>query len=150
MHAKCRGEVYVAMCPEAREGPEDDDCCWRLEKAMYGTRSAAPDWQHEIKRQMTSIGFIQGRSNPCLYFNPATVVACLVHGDDFFAVGAEAALVQIRDQFASVWKIKHTHVGEADHLSKEMRVLNRIIRVHPKQGIYACEMQGGSLRSHVP
>ena len=32
-------------------------------------------------------------------------------------------------------KVKHTHIGEAEHLGKHMRVLNRIIRVHPRRGI---------------
>ena len=55
MYAKCRNEMYVEMCPEAYEEDGDEKCCWRLEKAMYGTRSAAQDWQHEIKRRMLSI-----------------------------------------------------------------------------------------------
>ena len=57
MYAKCRNEMYVELC-------------WRLEKAMYGTRSAAQDWQHEIKRRMLSIGYLQGKLNPCLFLQP--------------------------------------------------------------------------------
>ena len=56
MHAKCRSEMYVELCPEAYEEDGDEKCCRRLEKAMYGTRSASQDWQHEIKRRMLSIG----------------------------------------------------------------------------------------------
>ena len=70
MYAKCRNEMYVEMCPEAYEEDGDEKCCWRLEKAMYGTRSAAQDWQHEIKRRMLSIGHLQGKSNPCLFLQP--------------------------------------------------------------------------------
>ena len=51
------------------------------------TRSAAQDWQYEIKRKISSIGYLQGKSNPCLFYNPSSEVACLVHGDDFLAVG---------------------------------------------------------------
>ena len=29
----------------------------------------------------------------------------------------------------------HTHIGEAEHLGKHMRVLNRIVRIHPRRGI---------------
>ena len=71
MYAKCRNEMYVEMCPEAYEEDGDEKCCWRLEKAMYGTRSAAQDWQHEIKRRMLSIGYMQGKSNPCLFLQPS-------------------------------------------------------------------------------
>ena len=72
---------------------------------------------------------------PCLFYNPSSGVACLVHGDDFLAAGEESALKQFKDQLAMEWKIKSTHIGEAEHLGKHMRVLNRIIRVHPRQGI---------------
>ena len=96
MYAKCRSEMYVELCPEAYEEDGDEKCCWRLEKAMYGTRSAAQDWQHEIKRRMLSIGYLQGKSNPCLFYNPSSEVACLVHGDDFLAVGEESALKKIQ------------------------------------------------------
>ena len=68
MYAKCRNEMYVEMCPEAYEEDGDKKCCWRLEKAMYGTRSAAQDWQHEIKRRMLSNGYLQGKVEPVLVF----------------------------------------------------------------------------------
>ena len=135
MYAKCRSEMYVEMCPEACEENGDEKCCWKLEKAMYGTRSAAQDWQYEIKRKMLSIGYLQGKSNPCVFYNPSSEVACLVHGDDFLAVGEELALKQFKEHLAKDWKVKHTHIGEAEHLGKHMRVLNRIIRVHPRRGI---------------
>ena len=97
---------------------------------MYGTRSAAQDWQHEIKRRMLSIGYLQGKSNPFLFYNPSSEVACLVHGDDFLAVGEESALKQFKEQLAKEWKIKYTHIGEAEHLGK-----HRIVRIHPRRGI---------------
>ena len=59
MYAKCRSEMYVEMCPEAYEEDGDEKRCWSLEKAMYGTRSAAQDWEHEMKRRMLSIGYLQ-------------------------------------------------------------------------------------------
>ena len=135
MYAKCRSEMYVELCPEAYEEDGDEKCCWRLENAMYGTRSAAQDWQHEIKRRMLSIGYLQGKSNPCLFYNPSSEVACLVHGDDFLAVGEESALKHFNEQLAKEWKIKYTHIGEAEHLGKHMRVLDRIVRSHPRRGI---------------
>ena len=100
--------MNVEMCPEAYEEDGDKKRCWRLEKAMHGTRSAAQDWQHEIKRRMLSIGYLQGKSNPCLFYNPSSEVACLVHGDDFLGAGEESALTQFKEQLAEDWKIKHT------------------------------------------
>ena len=82
----------------------------KLEKAMCGMRSAAQDWQHEIKRRMLSIWCLQGKSNPCLFHNPSSEVACLVHSDDFLAAGEETALKQLKEQLAKEWKIK-THTS---------------------------------------
>ena len=76
MYAKSRSEMYVEMCPEAYEEDGDEKLCWRLEKAMYGTRSAAQDWQHEIKRRMLSIGYLQGKSNPCFTTFPQNLHVC--------------------------------------------------------------------------
>ena len=56
-----------------------------------------------------SIGYLQGKSNPCLFYNPSSEVACLVHGDDFLAVGEESALKQFKEQLAKEWKIQYTH-----------------------------------------
>ena len=55
-----------------------------------------------------------------------------MHGDDFLAAGEES---QFKEQLAEEWKIKDTHIGEAEHLGKYMRVLNRIVRIHPSLGI---------------
>ena len=68
----------------------------------------------------------ESRTRACFY-NPSSEVACLVHGDDFLAAGEESALKQFKEQLAEEWKIKYTHIGEAEHLGKHMRVLNRIV-----------------------
>ena len=58
-----------------------------------------------------------------------------MHGDDFLAAGEESALKQFKEELAKEWKIKHTHICEAEHFGKHMRVLNRIVRIHPRRGI---------------
>ena len=56
--------------------------------------------------------------SPCLFFNPSSGVACLVHGDDFLAVGPE--LVKFKEALAEEWKVKFEHIGERDGMKKEM------------------------------
>ena len=135
MYAKCRSEMYVEVCPEAHEEDGDEKCCWSLERPCTAREVPRRDWQHEIKRRMLSIGYLQGKSNPCLFCNPSSEVACLVHGDDLLAAGEESALKQFKEHLAKEWMIKYTHIGEAEHLGKHMRVLNRIVRIHPRRGI---------------
>ena len=109
--------MHVEMCPEAHEGDEDVKCCWRLEKTMYGTRSVAQHWQHEIRRRMFFLGICK-RSQTMLVLQSFFKNCCLVLGDDFLVASEEPALKQFKDQLAMEWKIKSTHIGEAEHLEK--------------------------------
>ena len=68
MYAKCRSEMYIELYPEAYEEDGDEKCCWRLEKAMYGTRSAAQDWQHETENVVDWIS--AGKVEPVLVLQP--------------------------------------------------------------------------------
>ena len=68
---------------------------------MYGTRSAAQDWQAEVKKRMLELGFEQGRSNAGVYYNKARGIACLVHGDDFVCVGDYQQLIWFKLQLGS-------------------------------------------------
>ena len=53
----------------------------------------------------------------------------MVHGDDYMCVGPEPELIKLREALAKTFGIKHSILGSADHLDKEGRILNRIIRV---------------------
>ena len=136
MYAKCRSEMYVELCPEAYE--EDGDEKVLLEAGKGHVRHAKCRAGLAARDQTENVvWWVSAREvkNPCLFYNPSSGVASLVHGDDFLAAGEESALKQFKDQLAMEWKIKSTHIGEAEHFGKHMRVLNRIIRVHPRQGI---------------
>ena len=135
MNAPCRGDVYVKMADEAREGPGDDGMRWKLRRAMYGTRAAAQDWQFEVRRRMPEFGFAHGRSNPCIVWNQTRGLACLVHGDDFVLVGKYDQLMWFKEALGPQWEIKRQAIGEHPTLDKEMRVLNKLIRWHPGEGV---------------
>ena len=50
------------------------------------------NFQEEVRRFMSSIGFEQGRYNPCTYFHPKRKLRTLVHGDDFVSVAGRREL----------------------------------------------------------
>ena len=58
LHAPVRSETYVERCPEDMAGPTDTATCWKLKRAMYGTRSAAQDWQMAVRQALASMGFV--------------------------------------------------------------------------------------------
>ena len=66
-YSKARRDICVELPPELRVEGEDNVAY--LEKAMYGTRDAALCWQDEVTRVMKNLGFVQGLSNPCLFYH---------------------------------------------------------------------------------
>ena len=86
MYALIREPMYARLCSEGRL-PGEEGLCGRLNKAMYGTRPAAQNWQHEFTDVLTQAGFVAGRSNPCLCFHSGRCLRSFVHGDDFVTSG---------------------------------------------------------------
>ena len=52
-HAKARRKVYIELLEEDNQ----PGMCGKLNKAMYGTRDAAQNWEHAYVDFMKSIGF---------------------------------------------------------------------------------------------
>ena len=50
---------------------------------MYGTGAGAHDWESEVTRAMTDIGFKQGKASPCVFWHRQREIKALFHGDDF-------------------------------------------------------------------
>ena len=61
-----------------------------LKKSLYGTRDAPANWEAGIKDVMLALGFLQAKSNACLYFHEGRNIRIEVHGDDFTGVGRSA------------------------------------------------------------
>ena len=68
-HAKAKREVYVQLTQEDMEHG-DEKLCGRLNYSMYGTKDAAHDWYQEYSEQLIHIKFKQGKTSPCVFYNP--------------------------------------------------------------------------------
>ena len=54
----------------------------------------------------------------------------VVHGDDFTCLGPKRSIIHYEDQLASRFEIKRRgHIGESDGCIREIRILNRILRL---------------------
>ena len=120
--------VYVQLPEEDRE-PGDENMCGKLRVSMYGTRDAAMNWATEYGETLKKAGFVQGKTSPCLFFHEAKNVAIMVHGDDFVAVGDPANLASTEAALREKYKIKTETLGSAEKDVKEVRILNKIVRV---------------------
>ena len=105
----------------------------KLVKCCYGTRDAGAMWEACCVEALVSLGFLQGRASPCCLWHPSLKISLVVHGDDGPAAGKDASL-------NACWQTIMQHVevelrgrlGVEDGDSREMKVLNRIVRVTPQ------------------
>ncbi len=79
--------------------------CGKLEKAMYGTRDAAQNWEKGYESAFTKIGFNQGKSSPCLFYHPEQDLRVVVHGGDFTIMGVDPALNWITEELQKVYEL---------------------------------------------
>ena len=127
-YAKASRPVYVEL-PEEDKDDNDGAVCGRLNVSMYGTRDAARNWAEEYAQTLRSAGFKRGVTNPCLFWNPTTDVSIMVHGDDFVAVGEDDKVEQATKALKETYKLKVEKLGNGDGEVKEVKILNKIVRL---------------------
>ena len=121
-------DIAVELPPELQK--EGTDEVGYLLKSMYGTRDAAANWEREIARVLTSLGFTQGRSSPCVFYQPQRQIRLVVHGDDFTSVAALKHLQWLSSEFCKVWMSEIKGIlGPPGTLGtvQTIRYLNRIL-----------------------
>ena len=121
-------DVFIELPTEDPSEPGKDQV-GKLKKSMYGTRSAAKNWQSEIARVMRLMGYDRARSTPTLYRKSAHDVTVVVHGDDFWAVGPQEALDTLVKEISAHWTVEtKATLGPEEDDDKRVTSLNRIIR----------------------
>ena len=115
--AECHVDTFVALPPELRD--QHPGMCWKLRKAMYGTRPAAQAWQKEYSKRMESWGFERNRSNPCCLYSKSRDLRV-------FVLGSRSDVVWFHDKMKAQYEVKVKSVlGEGAEDDKEARILNR-------------------------
>ena len=135
MHARTASDIYVELCEEDKIERRDEQRCGKLVESMHETRAAAHDWQAEVTRTFKELGFKQGKASPCVFWHQRDIKA-LVHGDDFLSSIERTKLERLwKGLKKKKFETKLIMIGEDDDMAKEARVLNRIVRWHPREGI---------------
>ena len=101
-----------------------------LKRCVYGTRDAGAIWEECYAGALVEMGFTRGVASPCCFYSSDRNLRVVVHGDDFTCLGPRAEIVKYEDELASRFEIKRRgHIGECDGCVKEIRILNRILRL---------------------
>ena len=127
-YAAASRAVYVTLTEEDQE-EGDEGLCGKLNVSMYGTRDAATNWAEEYSETLKKVGYRRGVSNPCLFWHPEDDVTIMVHGDDFVAVGEPDKLEKATKSLKDRYKIKTEVLGTGKEDVKEVKILNKVIRL---------------------
>ena len=124
LHAKAIRDVYIKLPDEDHE----EGMCGKLIKALYGTRDAAQCWEREYVKFMTRIGFVCGKSSPCIFWHAEKGIRAVVHGDDFTIMGQRDELDWFRAEMRKSFTIKvKARLGPDERGELATRILNRIV-----------------------
>ena len=117
-----------------------------LKRCVYGTRDAGLIWEECYSRALTDLGFRRGISSPCCFYHPGRAIAVVIHGDDFTALAAKDDLDWYEAQLSEVFELKiKGRLGEAERCDKEVRVLNRVIRLDKQGLLYEADPRHGEM-----
>ena len=86
------------------------------------TRSSLASW------------LLMGRVIPCLFWHPQTSAAIAVHGDDFFAVGSNNSLAEVRATLEAKYKIKVEMLGKGPGRNQRFASSTKFLR-HTEEGM---------------
>jgi hypothetical protein len=106
--------------------------CWRLKKALYGTRKASTLWQQTVIDVLVEGGWSSSQAFPSTFYKPKLApedeqpedgtLTC--HGDDFLAEGSTAVLDELGDLLNGAFETKTfdyvgpTNPGELAYLKR--------------------------------
>ena len=129
--------LYVRLPPELGISKK---FVGKLVRCMYGTRDAGAIWESCYASALVKLGFTQGGASPCCFSHPAWGVSVVVHGDDFTALGTPDGLDKYEQGMAEAFECKlKGRLGTGDDDCREMRVLNRIVRVTKNGLLYEAD-----------
>lgn len=124
--AKSRRQTYIELPPEDYN-KGDKHKCGLLMVSLYGPRDAAIKWEYEMNDTMTKAGFVKGRASVCKYRHRDKNATAAVHGDDVIMEGEQKDVRMLYNKLEEKCEMNMLIIGTAPHLSKSMKILNRII-----------------------
>ena len=80
---------------------------------------------------LQSLGFIESKSSPCVFYNAKTQVRAVAHVDDFLCTGPEEELQAFYRELNGKFELKCEILGPGAKDSKKGTFLCRLIEWHP-------------------
>ncbi len=128
-YSEATREIYVEL-PFRGKTTSDGDVVGRLKRSLYGTRDAPLNWELTIRKVMMKLGFVQGKSKPCIYYHQKRDLRTVVHGDDFTTAGSYENIKWLHEALRKEWMVVERGIlgpPGTPNTIQDIRVLNRII-----------------------
>ena len=121
---------YVTPPPDAGE---PQGVVWRLERSLYGTRSAPRNWQQHLVGLLAKAGWTRGRADPATFFNGRALL--VVHVDDFLCVGPRGDVDSLMTTLSSSLLLKVSEELRSGHalsfLGREISRVDNAVVLQP-------------------
>ena len=122
----CDVDAYVEL-PEEAGAPAG--LVGKVRNWLYGFRSAGHAWEKDYTDNFESIGLMRGKASSVLFYNKATGLMCVVHGDDFTFLGEEKDLKEVKAKMEEWYEVTDRGmIGHGDRSKKEVSILNRDLK----------------------
>ena len=123
-YAPVQRPIYVEI-PDEDKQPGDEHKIGRLNVSLYGTRDAAQNWERTYSQFLTDLGFIQGRSSPCLFElnKDGKEISTTVHGDDFVIAASKDDIDWVKSQMEGKFEVKSEILSPDGDGSPHVRTL---------------------------
>ena len=141
-HAPATRLMYVEVPEEDRDYPGQ---VARLNMSLYGTRDASLNWQTEVARHLTSLGFYRSSPFPSMFVHSAGDLITIVHGDDYMTVGTMEGCNWLRGKLEGRFDMKTKFVGHQPQCQKEVKILDRVIRATEEGYEYEADQRHGEI-----
>ena len=97
-HMKDGDVVYARPPPEWQLetlDPSKGTVIWKLQKSLYGLRTAPRRWQDHLEDILKNCGFVANMLDTCLWTHPSKRVSLVFHVDDLLLAGTRQTVTDI-------------------------------------------------------
>lgn len=124
-------DEVVFVHPPRGEGLVRPGFCWRLRKAMYGTRRASRLWADKVKLVLENAGCKVLRTMSMVFWHPDLRFVLAVWGDDFGTIGSKDAIDSLEKILTDAFECKNIGVVGPQQGTR-VKLLNRVIAWSPR------------------
>ena len=113
LNAHMKGGDVVHATPPIVWQPEDPSqrtMIWKLQKSLYGMRSAPRRWQDQLEQILKKCGFVPNMLDTCLWTHTTKRVSLVFNMDDLSLAGMHQIIKEVLTELSRDLELKSSEV----------------------------------------